>query len=715
MPHSLIAAIVLGAAVFAVLAVVVAVGPLVVLRAFGGLLRRYRWQLTPLFTSAALAVIAVIGRYRLLWPLRYTLPGLALVAVVTVAAGWRQFRQPTDRAYLTACTTVGVGLAVTGILTGASLPLTITWITVTIAAWIPWLRHTRVQARIRTQRIVEGWPQFAERAGIAGAKLQALITIAGGYIYRFRRPVDLPHANVDKHRFNDALDAVPGTVTEIRQPADMSSRVTEVVVLNTPQWGRHGQHATLHPAVAALPRLEESLLASLESGRLVKPFTDIGADDPAALWIPGRQTCTRPKLIGYAGSSEQIHLNSWAADSGAVSTLIVGQTRSGKTNAVQALLASTAACRDEIVWAIELAKSGANFWPWRKWLDWVALDADEAEDMLTDALAVIAGRPQERVRRMEAGERGLGDKDRPSPRLPLLTILVDEAAKACANYTLLRRMVDVAQTGPEAAVRLVVVSQRCDTDTIPSALRAQLREVVGLRMDSRDVPMAFPDHAAAIHMDAFRVAGSLIVRSPTGELSPLGRSCTTNDLEINGRLAELYAPYRATLEPAAVEWTQHYTDRNRNPFNRRPIPKPTTTTTASATIPKVQTMTVPTQPGSPDADPAYADAAASLESARAAFQAAQQVRTPPIPMGALVPDTPYVPDLDDKDHEIVHVLRQAGPTGATTGDVAKVVGLHRSTVLARLQNIQAAGLVRSAGRPPAGVRWYADNPNENQA
>jgi DNA segregation ATPase FtsK/SpoIIIE-like protein len=101
--------------------------------------------------------------------------------------------------------------------------------------------------------------------------------------------------------------------------------------------------------------------------------------------------------------------------------LFGGIAGSGKSGGINVLMGNLSACRDVVVWAIDL-KRGMELQPWASCIDRLATTPEQACALLRDAVAILEGRADM-----------LTDEGRrvwePTPDLPALVIIIDEYAE----------------------------------------------------------------------------------------------------------------------------------------------------------------------------------------------------------------------------------------------------------------------------------------------
>ena len=107
--------------------------------------------------------------------------------------------------------------------------------------------------------------------------------------------------------------------------------------------------------------------------------------------------------------------------------ILGGATGSGESGGLNDLLASLAACRDVIIWAIDL-KRGMELQPWAPCIDRLATTPAEAAALLANAVTILYARAQ------HLADHGRRDWD-PFGRMPALVIIIDEYAElvGCQN------------------------------------------------------------------------------------------------------------------------------------------------------------------------------------------------------------------------------------------------------------------------------------------
>jgi DNA segregation ATPase FtsK/SpoIIIE-like protein len=133
--------------------------------------------------------------------------------------------------------------------------------------------------------------------------------------------------------------------------------------------------------------------------------------------------------------------------------LLGGATGSGKSGGLNELLASLVACRDVVIWAVDL-KRGMELQPWAACIDRLATTPAEAAVLLADAVTILYARAQYLT--------SIGKREwEPSARIPVLVIIIDEYAELAEQVPSALKDADtIARLGRPPAVTLVVATQR---------------------------------------------------------------------------------------------------------------------------------------------------------------------------------------------------------------------------------------------------------------
>ncbi|MEV6601357.1 helix-turn-helix domain-containing protein [Actinoplanes sp. NPDC051346] len=442
-------------------------------------------------------------------------------------------------------------------------------------------------------------------------------------------------------------------------------------------------------------------------------------NDRPTLWTPGARRITDGIPLGERADRSPMMLDLWTREHGARHALMGGASGSGKTNTLNVITCGLAACGDAVIWAIEVAKAGQGQAAWLPCFDWLATRLDEAVNMLDAAVAIIDARSRVLA---AAAARGKGDdKVMPTPDMPLLVIIIDEAAalfgiktgdpdrvELAAQAT--ERARQISQTGRSAGVELLVTTQRPTVAALgdDGDFRSQLHPNLCLRMNRRaDVGFVLQNvDLDTVDTTLFNVPGLLYVQDGP-DVDPLPvRSYALFQPPIVNRLARALAVGRPTLDPVARDAAgEPYAARPADPF-QTPATRPAAARQGS---PADATTTRPKK--------SRAATAEALNAARAAATA-DLPAVPAIPLTDLTPDGNAAAETDASDapvaDAITAVLANAGPNGLTAKEITTASGKHRGSVHRALRTLVDNGAARRVA-VGNGYRYHPTTTPESNA
>lgn len=163
--------------------------------------------------------------------------------------------------------------------------------------------------------------------------------------------------------------------------------------------------------------------------------------------------------------------------------MIIGESRSGKSNGLHAFMANATACDDTLIFFIDL-KGGAVAKRWKDSINRMADTVEKAEALLEAANLMIDQRPHF----APVGE-GDGDQLDPSPDMPAIFIVCDEFAEAVrrGGSRLVALIESVARRGAALGIYLVLVAQDGSLESFGTeALRGQLTRRLCYRVAKAD-------------------------------------------------------------------------------------------------------------------------------------------------------------------------------------------------------------------------------------
>ena len=208
------------------------------------------------------------------------------------------------------------------------------------------------------------------------------------------------------------------------------------------------------------------------------------------------------------------------------------------------LLANLAACRDVVIWAIDLRR-GAELRPWAPCLDRLATTPAEAAALLANAVTIVFARAQHLA--------GHGKREwQPSPAMPALVIIIDEYAELADDAP--DAMSDtgtIARLGRAPAVTLVAATQRPTQKVMgQGAVRSQMNIRIAFRAgEQRDVDLILGQGKlkAGWHAHKLNAPGKFLISSPEHDTPRRARAYLVTDDDVTDTVAR-YAATRPPLD-----------------------------------------------------------------------------------------------------------------------------------------------------------------------
>jgi hypothetical protein len=339
---------------------------------------RYRSELAPLSLAAgmALAGLALHATHHGWWPF---ILGCAIATGCALAARGERLGlvTPLERVYA-----AGVTVATGGWLTAATAmgpphpPLPVVLMAGAVALGVPWWAHGRRRARVRVERKLEAWPVIADAVGLAGSRVMEAVVDVWGWRAKFglARGQTIDDVRAKLPAIESGLGTFRGAA-RVYPTADNLAHRFELRVLDS------------DPHADAIPWPGPSVATVTEPIEL-GPFED--ATPARVLFL------RRHGLFG-------------------------GGTGTGKSGGINVLIGNLTACRDVVIWAIDL-KNGMELQPWASCIDRLATTPTQARALLRDAVTVLHAR----ARMLAATGRRVWE---PSPDMPVLIIIIDEYAE----------------------------------------------------------------------------------------------------------------------------------------------------------------------------------------------------------------------------------------------------------------------------------------------
>ncbi|GLW63982.1 hypothetical protein Arub01_22260 [Actinomadura rubrobrunea] len=517
--------------------------PDVIAVVLGRALWRYRSELAP-FTLALILLITAVT-------LHVTHPGwwvailigTALSAWLLALAGHRVgLTLRAERLYAaTVAFAAGGWLAAATALGVLYRPLPQLLFFATFVLGIPWWLHRRRRARVRVERQLAAWPDISQAIGLTGSRVQSAIVDLWGWRARvaLARGQTIQDVTAKIPALESALGTYRGAVRVYPTTDDRANRC-ELRVLD------------IDPHADAIPWPGPSVTTITEPLDL-GPFEDAA---PAHVLILRR------------------HL------------LIGGATGSGKSGGINVLIGNLSACRDVVIWAVDL-KRGMELRPWASCIDRLATTPEQARALLRDAVAILEARADH----LAATGRRVWE---PSPKMPALIIIIDEYAELSDEAPEATGYTDsIARRGRAVAVQLIAATQRPTQKAMgKGAVRSQMDVRIAFRVrERRDVDLILGQGMlnAGWQAHSLDAPGKFLLSAPEHDVPRRARAfLLTDDMvrETANRHA-LSRPQldeisrRAVEEAATLAATAHATENPREPEPATAQPEPKETPEAT--------------------------------------------------------------------------------------------------------------------------------------
>ena len=220
--------------------------------------------------------------------------------------------------------------------------------------------------------------------------------------------------------------------------------------------------------------------------------------------------------------------------------LFGGTTGSGKSGGLNVLMGNLVACRDVVIWAIDL-KKGMELGPWESCIGRLATTPEQAIALLRDAVAVLEARAELLA---AAGKRTWEI----SPDMPALVIIIDEYAELADEAPDAMSDTDsIARLGRAVAVTLIAATQRPTQKAMgQGAVRSQMDLRICFRVRERkDVDLVLGQGMLRAGWDAHNLnaPGKFLVSAPGHQPPKRARAYLLTDQVVTDTAAR-YAGYR---------------------------------------------------------------------------------------------------------------------------------------------------------------------------
>jgi S-DNA-T family DNA segregation ATPase FtsK/SpoIIIE len=496
---------------------------------------RYRSELVPIAVAAAAFVVAnTLHRgHHAAWPW-LALTTLAIITALTIPPpawarkAWVMLDHPAERAYAIAvAATTGGWLTAATALGPATPPMPAIAVALTIVCGIPWWANRRRRAKVRVDRMLDAWPEIASATGLPGSQVISALVDVWGWRARLRlaRGQTINEVIAKIPALESGLGTFRGAVRVYPTPDDLANRC-ELRVLD------------IDPHADAIPWPGPSTTT------ITEPI-DLGPFEDAA---PCRVLFLRRHV------------------------LFGGTTGSGKSGGLNVLMGNLAACRDVVIWAIDL-KNGMELGPWAPCIDRLATTSDEARALLADAVKILEARAAFLA---ERGERVW----QPTPDMPALMIIIDEYAELSDDAPdAIKHADSIARRGRAVAVNLVPATQRPTQKAMgQGAVRSQMDVRISFRVRERkDVDLILGQGMLAAGWFAHKLnaPGKFLIAAAEHDTPKRARAYLLTDQTVEAA-ANYYADYRPPLDAVSQQAIE-----DQDPYSERAVVHPDPDTTAT--------------------------------------------------------------------------------------------------------------------------------------
>jgi DNA segregation ATPase FtsK/SpoIIIE, S-DNA-T family len=461
------------------------------------------WIVTAGATMTATFVLAI--PHRLLWERPAGKITAGVLARVWEACG---IGRPIERAYAALVVAVTGGWLAAAIAAGPAVkPLPVIAAIATVVVGVPWWAHRRRRARVRAERTIQTWPFIAEDIGLPGSRITSIVVDVWGWTARvvLKKGSTAAQAIDRLPAIESGLGLRPGSARAIPDP-DKAGRFTLRVIEADPH-----AHPIPWPGPMVTSITGEMELGLFQDGR------------PAKVLLLRRNV-----LVG-------------------------GIIDSGKSGVLNVITGNLAACRDAVIWGIDL-RGGMELQPWASCLERIATTPQEAIALFKDAI----GELNNRASRMARQGKRLWE---PTPDDPALVIVIDEYAELpdeAHDYS-----DSIARRGRAVAVNIIAATQRPTQKMMHSnAVRSQMDVRICLRVrERRDVELILGQGAVTSGWNAHTLTqpGMFLISAREHTVPHRARAYLVTDAQV-ARYAAGCAGGRLRLHrnspPKAAGWPQ---------------------------------------------------------------------------------------------------------------------------------------------------------------
>ncbi len=364
---------------------------------------------------------------------------------------------------------------------------------------VPWWAHRRRRAKVRIERKLQAWPDIAKAIGLAGSQVMSATVDVWGWRARFRlaRGQTITDVVAKIPAIESGLGTFRGAVRVYPTPDDLANRC-ELRVLD------------VDPHAGSIP------------------------------WPgPSVTSITQPIDLGPFEDASPCHVLFMRRHG-----LFGGATGSGKSGGLNVLMGNLVACRDVVIWAIDL-KKGMELKPWESCIGRLATTPEQAITLLRDAVAIL----QARAELLAATGRRAWEI---SPDMPALVIIIDEYAELADDAPDAMSNADsIARLGRAVAVTLIAATQRPTQKAMgQGAVRSQMDLRICFRVRERkDVDLVLGQGMLRVGWDAHNLnaPGKFLVSAPEHDTPKRARAYLLTD-QVVADTAARYSGNRPDLD-----------------------------------------------------------------------------------------------------------------------------------------------------------------------
>ena len=379
----------------------------------------------------------------------------AATAAATAGLAWfaahlLHARPSSIRTHAVASVLAGGLVVVLGVTMGRQQPAVIAWVAGLLVP-LTWTMRRIARAMREVEAGEDGLSGLAERVGLPGAR------VAGKIEQKGERTEATIRVKAGTQTAKDVAGAKERIASALGVP------INGVRTTPSPRRADEARISIVPRDLLAKPRPWPGPTApgaSIADAPITLGVYEDG--DPLQVWLPGDHELGRPNT----------HF------------LIVGMTRTGKSQVGRMLVGDARTRYDVELWGVDTVKGRQTLGPVEHLLDRFATTKPEAKQLNADLRALIRTRTDVLATKgLDQWVRGCG--------LPYLVVLVEEGADWLADS---ETFVRIAQQAGSAGICLVVSLQRATYTNLPTDVRSQLGGVLCFGLKDGDEAYALSEY-----------------------------------------------------------------------------------------------------------------------------------------------------------------------------------------------------------------------------